>query len=110
MGIFKELLDILPDNINTGIIVVSIIALWKFGSFVLNLIKKKKEAQKSFEEEVLQKERQRSKFDSRLTKVEDEVINIRKDFDRKNIENKEDFLILSRKIDKILDILIKPLK
>ena len=106
----KEILKFLPEEINTGIIVVFIIVLWKFGSFVLNLIKKKKEAQKSFEEEVLQKERQRSKFDSRLTKVEDEVINIRKDFDRKNIENKEDFLILSRKIDKILDILIKPLK
>lgn len=106
----KEILKFLPEEINTGIIVISVIILWKAIKFVLSIIKKKKEAQKSFEEEVLKKERQRSKFDSRLTKVEDEVINIRKDFDRKNIENKEDFLILSRKIDKILDILIKPLK
>ena len=106
----KEILKFLPEEINTGIIVISVIILWKVITFILSLIKKKKEAQKSFEKEVLQKERQRSKFDSRLTKVEDEVVNIRKDFDRKNIENKEDFLILSRKIDKILDILIKPIK
>lgn len=106
----KEILKFLPEEINTGIIVISVIVLWKVITFILSLIKKKKEAQKSFEKEVLQKERQRSKFDSRLTKVEDEVVNIRKDFDRKNIENKEDFLILSRKIDKILDILIKPIK
>jgi len=106
----KEILDIFPDSINTGLLVGLTLLFYKVVSSIINFIKKKKEAQKSFEKEVLEKERKRSKFDSRLNKVEDEIINIRKDFDRKNIENKEGFLILSRKIDKILDILIKPLK
>lgn len=106
----EDILKTLPSDINTSILVVSILMLWKLSNLVLNVLKKKKEVQKSFEKEVLEKERERSKFNSRLVKVEEEIISIRMDFDKKNIENKEDILILSRKIDKILDILIKPLK
>lgn len=104
------IVDYLSKELNPSAIIISIIIVWRCIIFLSNLIKKKREVQKNFENEVLEKERERSKFDSRLTKVEDEVINIRKDFDKKNIENKEDFLIISRKIDKILDILIKPPK
>lgn len=98
----------LPPNINTGFLIGGLIALYKISTFIISLVKKRKEIKKDFENEVLEKERIRSKFDSRLQKVENEIVNIREDFKQKNAENKEDFIILSKKIDKILDILIKP--
>jgi len=100
--------SVLPNNINTGILIGGIIALYKSVMFTIGIVKKRKDTQKEFEKEVLEKERVRSKFDSRLKKVEDEIVSIRDDFKQKNAENKEDFIILSKKIDKILDILIKP--
>lgn len=104
-----KFLELFPDSINTGILVGGMVVLYKAITFINTSLKKKKESQKIFAEGVLEKERERSKFEARLTETEKELVKIRQDFDKKNLENKEEFLILTKKLDKILDILLKPI-
>lgn len=105
----KELIDFLPSEINTALLIFIIIGVYKGIAFVKVKVKQRNIEKKAFEKEVLEKERKRSKFESRLKKVEEQVISIKQDFREKNAENKEEFIILTKKIDKILEILIQPI-
>lgn len=102
----EELLDLLPKQIDMSILIVIGIGLWNLWSLITKKIRDRKDAKKAFELEVLEKERLRTKFDVRISKVELEIEELKDDFKESKFEIRAEFLKLENKIDKILEFLI----
>lgn len=106
----NDILEFLPTEVKTSFLIGILVIGWRIYVLVKKSIDKKKQDKKALEIEILDKERARSKVESRLKNVEEDVDSLKKAFKEKNEENREDFKILSKKIDRVLEILIKPLK
>ena len=110
----KELANLLPESISTTVIIGAGLLIYKMISSYLKYKKKekiqeekKKVAEEKFKEEILEKERIRSKFEARLVDVEKQVLDVKDDLHEHAADNKEVLKGLGSKMDEILRFLIQ---